>query len=196
MKLKPEIFIAGRRVTDDAPIYIIGEMACGHQGDMDQAKALIDAIVSAGADCVQLQIYDTASNMVPTAPLYSLLEEIYFSPDEWREIVDYARRFNIHVSIFAYDEPSLDLALELRPDMIKLNSSELSNPPMLIGAAQSGLPFIVGTGASTLEEIHRAVDIALAHGGDHMILMHGVQNFPTPVEAAGAPRPCPWWLRT
>jgi sialic acid synthase SpsE len=144
----------------------------------------VDSAVNAGADCVQLQIFDTAANMAPSSPLYSLLEKIYFSPEQWRELMAYARGFDIHVSIFAYDEPSLELALELRPDMIKLNSSELANPPMLIGAARSGLPFTVGTGASTLEEIRRAVDIALEHGGDSMILMHGVQNFPTPVESA------------
>ena len=185
MKLKSEITIAGRRVADDAPVYIICEMACGHQGDMAQAKALVDAAVDAGADCVQLQMFETAANMAPSSSIYSLLEQICFSPDQWREIMSYARGFDIPVSIFAYDEPSLDLALELRPDMIKLNSSELGNPPMLIEASRSGLPFTLGTGASTLDEIRRAVDIVLEHGGgENLILMHGVQNFPTPVKDA------------
>ena len=184
MKLKSELHIAGRRVADDAPVYIIGEMACGHQGDIRQAYQLVDAAVAAGADCVQLQIFDTAANMAPSSPIYGLLEKLYFTPEQWREIVAYTRRFDIHVSIFAYDEPSLELALSLRPDMLKLNSSELSNPSMLIGAAQSGLPFTLGTGASRLEEIRRAVEAVLAHGGENLILMHGVQNFPTPIEGA------------
>lgn len=188
MKLKNELFITGRRIAIDEPVYIIGEMACGHQGDVEQAKALIDAAVNAAADCVQIQIFDTAANMAPSSPLYSVLEDLYFSPTEWREIMEYARRFDIHVSIFTYDEPSLALALELKPDMIKLNSSELANPEMIIGAAESGLPFTVGTGASTLDEVRRAVDIASANGGDKMILMHGVQNFPTPVKAANVRR--------
>jgi sialic acid synthase SpsE len=184
MRLKREISIAGHRVADDEPVYIIGEMACGHQGDISQAKALVDAAVNAGADCIQLQIFETAANMAPSSPLYSVLERLHFSSDKWREIMSYARGFDIHVSIFAYDEPSLELALALQPDMIKLNSSELSNPAMLIGAAQCGLPFTVGTGASTLEEIRCAVEIVLKNGGENMILMHGVQNFPTPIEAA------------
>jgi sialic acid synthase SpsE len=184
MKLKSEIYIAGRRVADDAPVYVIGEMACGHQGDITQALQLVDAAVAAGADCVQLQIFDTAANMAPTSPLYEVLERLYFTPAQWRRIMAYARRFDIHVSIFAYDEPSLALALELKPDLLKLNSSELGNPSMLIGAAQSGLPFTLGTGASSLDEIRRAVEEVLRHGGDGLVLMHGVQNFPTPVEAA------------
>jgi len=184
MRLKSELHIAGRRVADDAPVYIIGEMACGHQGDIRQAYQLVDAAVTAGADCIQLQIFDTAANMAPSSPIYGLLEQLYFLPEQWRELVAYVRQFDIHVSIFAYDEPSLELALSLRPDMLKLNSSELSNPSMLIGAAQSGLPFTLGTGASSLDEIRRAVEEVLAHGGENLILMHGVQNFPTPIEGA------------
>jgi sialic acid synthase SpsE len=184
MKLRSEIAIAGRRVADDEPVYIIGEMACGHQGDLTQALRLIDSAVAAKADCVQLQIFDPAANMAPTAPLYSLLQQLYFTPDQWREIMAYARTFDIHVSIFVYDEPSMDLALSLAPDMLKLNSSELSNPPLLIAAARCGLPFTLGTGASSLAEIRRAVDIALSTGGDNLILMHGVQNFPTDINDA------------
>lgn len=72
--------------------------------------------------------------------------------------------------------------------MLKLNSSELSHPEMVAGAARSGLPFTVGTGASTLEEIHAAVNLALENGGDQMILMHGVQSFPTPSKNANIRR--------
>lgn len=184
MKLKSEITIAGRRVAADEPVYIIGEMACGHQGDIGLAKALIDSAVAAKADCVQLQIFETAANMAPNAPTYALLEQIYIGPEGWHDIMSYARQFDIHVSIFVYDEPSLELALQLKPDMLKLNSSELSNPAMLVGAARSGLPFTMGTGASSLAEIRRAVEISLANGGENLILMHGVQNFPTRVEDA------------
>lgn len=183
-KLKSEVYVGGRRIADDAPVYIIAEMACAHQGDIEQALRLIEVAVEARADCVQLQIFDTAANMAPSSPLYSLLQQLYFTPDQWRKIVDHARKFQIHVSIFVYDEPSLELALTLKPDMLKLNSSELGNPSMVIGAARSGLPFTMGTGASSLAEIRRAVDEALAHGGTDIILMHGVQNFPTPVEFA------------
>ncbi|MDJ0686521.1 MAG: N-acetylneuraminate synthase family protein [Alphaproteobacteria bacterium] len=184
MSLKPEVFVAGRRIADDAPVYIIGEMACGHQGNLEHAFKLVDAAVMAGADCIQIQVFETKANMSPTSPLYGLLEELYFTPTQWSEIMNYTRQFDIGISVFVYDEPSLDFALDLKPDMLKLNSSELGNPPMLIGAAKSGLPFTLGTGASSLDEIRRAVDTVLNHGGEDLILMHGVQNFPTPLEAA------------
>lgn len=188
MSLKKEITVKGRRIADDEPVYIIAEMACGHQGEVVQAMALIDAAKEARVDCVQLEIFRPGANTAPTSDLFPVLENLNFSDDEWRDVMAHARASGLAVSIFAYDEPSLELALELKPDMLKLNSSELSNPPMIIGCAESGLPFTIGTGASTQAEIRRAVDLSLVHGGDQMVLMHGVQNFPTPVSAANIRR--------
>lgn len=187
-KLKDVVHVRGRRVSDDDPVYIVGEVACAHQGDFEKARALTDAVVAAGADAVQLEIFDPDANMAPSNELYPLLQKLRFSADEWRRLVDHARQHDIALSIFAYDEPSLTLALDLEPDMLKLNSSELSHPEMVAGAARSGLPFTVGTGASTLDEIRASVSLALENGGDQMILMHGVQNFPTPSEEANIRR--------
>ena len=184
MKLPTKIKIRDREISNDQPVYIIGEMACAHQGDIETAIALIDATVQAKADCIQLQIFDTDANMAPSAPTYETLKSLYISPAGWRQIVTHARKHNIHLSIFVYDEPSLELALDLEPDMLKLNSSELSNPKLLVGAAQSNLPFTLGTGASSLEEIQKALDIINASGSNQVILMHGVQSFPTSVEEA------------
>lgn len=184
LKLRNEIEIAGRLVSDESPVYIIAEMACAHQGNFEAAVKLLNGAKDAGADCVQIQIFDPAANMAPSADTYPLLEKLYFSPNEWRDLMVRARQIDIAVSIFAYDEPSLALAVDLEPDMLKLNSSELSNPAMLIGAAKSGLPFTLGTGASTLEEIRRAISIITEFKNDQVIMMHGMQNFPTRIEDA------------
>ncbi len=187
-KLKDVVHVRGRRISLNDPVYIVGEVACAHQGDFDKARALTEAVAAAGADAVQIQIFDTDANMAPSNDLYPLLQDLQFSHEEWRRLVVHAREFDIALSIFAYDEPSLVLALDLRPDMLKLNSSELSHPEMVTGAARSGLPFTIGTGASTLDEIRAAVSVSLDNGGDQMMLMHGVQNFPTPSDEANISR--------
>ena len=50
MKLNSSVIIAGKEFTDKSPPYIIGEVACSHQGDLEIAKLLIDAVVKSGAD--------------------------------------------------------------------------------------------------------------------------------------------------
>lgn len=187
-KLKDAVYVRDRRISADDPVYVVGEVACAHQGDFDKARALTEAVVAAGADAVQFQIFDPDANMAPSNELYPLLQQLRFSSEEWRQLVDHARQYDIALSIFVYDEPSMELALDFRPDMLKLNSSELSHPEMVAAAARSGLPFTVGTGASTLDEIRAAVSLSLENGGDQMILMHGVQNFPTPSDEANINR--------
>ncbi len=178
-RLNHQLQIRGRQIGDDQPVYVIAEMACAHQGDPDQAKQLIDVAVEAGADAVQLQIFRPEANMLPTADIYPLLQKLAFTWEQWHDIYSHARRQDIAVSIFAYDEPSIEYAISLQPDLLKLNSSELSHPEMIVSAAESRIPYTIGTGASSLDEISAAVDISLAHGGKDMILMHGMQNFPT-----------------
>ena len=172
-------------INDASPgVYIIAEMACAHDGDPEKAKKIIDAAVSAKADAVQLQFFSVEDLMAPDHQSYELLKRIEFSPVKWEEIYNYARKFSIDVFVCAYDVPSARLAIRLGADGIKLNSSDLSNPELLSVVAGAGLPFTLGTGASTIEEIAAAIDSAEQAGGRAMVLMHGVQNFPTDIENA------------
>jgi len=182
--LSRSVSIRGRKVSDADPIFIVGEIACGHQGDVGKTKALIDAAAAAGADAVQLEYFYPPANVVPTLPFYKLVEDLSFTQPQWAELMAHARTHDIAVSAFVYDDVGLEWALGMNPDMLKLNSSDISNPDLIIGAAKSGLPFTVGTGASTFDEIGGALELALSHGNPNVILQHGVQNFPTPSDEA------------
>jgi sialic acid synthase SpsE len=68
---------------------------------------------------------------------------------------------------------------------IKLASTDLNNVPLVRRAAATGLPLIVSTGAATREEIERAVArLGGMVAGDHLILLHCVSGYPTPLHAA------------
>lgn len=162
--------------------YIIAEMACAHDGSLDKAKQLVDSAVAAGADAVQLQFFVPDETVTPAHQVYDVLKKIAFSPQQWSGLVDYARSKKIHVFVCTYDVPSVELAITLGADGIKLNSSDLSNPEVVAAVAKSGIPFTLGTGASTIEEIRKGVELAEANGAKNIILMYGVQNFPTRTE--------------
>ncbi len=182
--LRSELNVKGKAISEKSPVFIVGEIACGHQGDVGQAKDLIDAVHAAGADAVQLEFFHAAANVVSSLPFYELVDELAFSQSEWENIVSHLRTRDIAFSAFIYDDVGLEWALDLEPDFIKLNSSDISNQDLIIPVAESGIPFSLGTGASTMQEISTAVDLALEHGDGHLILQHGVQNFPTPTENA------------
>jgi sialic acid synthase SpsE len=182
--MRETIRIGEKLIGSSETVYVIAEMACAHDGDVDKAKGLINAAVSAKADAIQLQFFSRKDLMTPSHEAYNLLGTLEFSRQEWKEIYQYARRKDIQIFACAYDVPSAELAIQLGVDGIKLNSSDLSNPDLLEIVARSGLPYTMGTGASTVEEIAQAVETCLRNGGDQIILMHGVQNFPTAIEHA------------
>lgn len=179
--LNQEIRIKGKTIGMDNPVYVIAEMACAHDGSSEKAEKLIDAAVRAGADAIQFQIFSVKDLFAPSHNLYDFLSRIEFKSKQWEGLFRYAKKFKIALFVCTYDIPSLKLALKYGADAIKLNSSDLSNPDMIQHVASSKKPFTLGTGASTLEEIAKAIDISLNAGGTDIILMHGVQNFPTDI---------------
>ena len=183
-KFSDSIQIRDKTISRNATPYMVAEMACAHDGNLEKAKKIVDGAVAAGVDAVQFEILDPDDNIVPGTDVYKLLQRLYFSPAQWRELFTYTRQYDMAIFSYAYDYVSLCLALELNTDGIKLNSSDLSNPDMLRKSAESGLPVTIGTGASLIEEITASLDLFAQHGGEKLILMHGVQNFPTDITYA------------
>ncbi|MFZ5553419.1 MAG: N-acetylneuraminate synthase family protein [Bacteroidota bacterium] len=182
MELNSSVTIGGLIIGHDHRPFIIAEMACAHNGDLQQAIQLVDAAVEAGADAVQLQFFKADETVTPNHPAFEVVKRIEFSEDKWKTVFQYAKSKNILVFVCTYDIPSVALAVQLGADGIKLNSADLSNPEVVMSVAKSGIPFTLGTGASTLEEIKSGLDCATSSGAANIILMHGVQNFPTRTE--------------
>jgi sialic acid synthase SpsE len=176
------IQIKNKIIANKLQPYIIAEMACAHDGDFDKAIKLVDSAVDAGADAIQLQFFISEETVTPHHEVYNVLKKIEFSEQQWTDIFNYARSKNIHVFVCTYDVPSVALATKLGADGIKLNSADLSNPEVVIAVAKTGIPFTLGTGASTIDEIASGIRIAKVNGAKDIILMHGVQNFPTKTE--------------
>ena len=180
--MKQRVSIKGKDIGNGCPVYVIAEMACAHDGSYEKAIQLVDSAVNAGADAIQLQFFRSDETVVPSHEVYSVLQRIEFSEEQWRNIIAHARRSSIAVIICTFDLPSVLLAVSLGADAIKLNSADLSNPDVVGAVAKSGLPFTLGTGASFDEEIAEGLRMAREGGASQIILMHGVQNFPTKTE--------------
>lgn len=176
------ISIGEYKIGDGNRPFIIAEMACAHDGIKEKALKIIDASVEARADAIQLQFFVADETVTPFHPAYEVVKRIEFSESDWSDIFAYAKSKGILVFVCTYDVPSVKLAARLKVDGIKLNSADLSNPEVVIEVAKAKIPFTLGTGASTFEEINRGLNLAAENGATDVILMHGVQNFPTLTE--------------
>ena len=179
VKYNRNIIIGKKTIGDGFPPYIIAEMACAHNGSYDQAKELIRISKESGADACQLQFFIPESTVTPNHEVFQVLKNIEFSQKQWESLFNYGKDIGLEMFVCTYDIPSVLFAINLGVDGIKLNSSDLSNPDILKAVAKSGIPFTLGTGASSFEEISKGLIYASENGANNIVLMHGVQNFPT-----------------
>lgn len=176
-------FAIGRsEIGNDSRPVLVAETACAHEGSPAEAKKLVDGAAAAGADLIQLQIFRADEQVGKNHRIYGLLTSLELSDQEWEGVFAHAGQSGSDTMAFVYDLPSLELALRFEPAALKLNSSDLVNGPMLKACAESGLPIFLGTGASRIEEITEALNWIQECGGSKLILMHGIQDFPTQLE--------------
>lgn len=179
-----EIKIGNKVIGENQPVFIIAEMACSHEGSLENAKKLVKVATEAKADAIQFQVFLAREQVVPHHESYALVSRVELSPDEWTELFDYSKQFDLLRFSAAYDKPSVNLVSKLGVDAFKIHSSDLSNLDLVRDIAWRGKPITLGTGASTLGEIEEAINVIKSEGNEDIILMHGMQNFPTNVSDA------------
>ncbi len=178
-----QISIRNKKIGDHAPMLVIAEVACAHEGDYDKLIRLIDIAIETGADAVKFQVLNAQSHMAPSHRIFELVKTLEFSKAEWEKAIGYLRKkSDILILTDIYDEASLDTVVALDPDMIKIHSADLNNYRLLEKAAQLNKPTLIGAGASSLDEIRDALLFYGKHFTGFIGLLHGYQAFPTQPE--------------
>jgi len=73
--------------------------------------------------------------------------------------------------------------MDIGTPAIKIGSGEITNKPLLEHSAAQGVPMIVSTGMSTMEEIHAAHDVIRAENpGIDVAFLHCVSCYPTTID--------------
>jgi sialic acid synthase len=169
-----EITIAGRRIADDTPAYVIAEIGHNHEGSLDRAEELFRQAASAGAHAAKLQKRDNATLF--TKEMYNRpytgrnsfgatygehREALEFGKDEYVYLAGLAAELGIDFMSTAFDQPSVDFLMDVDLPAIKIASADLTNTPLLAYAASTGKVLVVSTGGATMDEVRRALDTIL-----------------------------------
>ena len=188
-----KVVIGDHTIGDGAPVYVIAEIGLNHNGDVENAKKLIDVAVDAGAQAVKFQKRTpdiaTPEHMKQTPRetpwgTMTYLEYRYrveFEKPEYTEIAAYATDKGVDWFASPWDEPSVDFLEEMGVTTHKVASASVTDLGMLRKLAATGKPIILSTGMSTLEQIDTAVEIL---GTDKLVLMHATSTYPLPAEEA------------
>lgn len=173
-------FSIGRRlIGPDHPTYFIADIAANHDGDLARAKQLITLAAEAGADCAKFQHF-RAAHIVSDYGFRALggqqdhqaswsksVFEVYAAaslPWSWTpELADHCDDVGIEFMSAPYD---LEAVAHLDPFVraFKVGSGDITWLEELEAIAALGKPVLLATGASSLEDVDRAVSLVSGYG--------------------------------
>lgn len=160
--------------------FIIAEAGVNHNGSLELAKKLVDAASKTGVDAVKFQTFcaeKIVSTFAPKAEYQTqttnssesqleMIRKLELSKSDYKELIAYSNKKNIEFFSTAFDLESVDLVTALGVKRLKIPSGEITNAPLLLKVARTGLPIIMSTGMSTIGEIEYALCV-LAFGMLH-----------------------------
>ncbi len=178
-------------------VYIIAEIGCNHNGDVQLARQMVDEAVACGVDAVKFQTFKADKlisryapkadyQKVTTGTADSQLEmtrRLELSFEEYLELRDYCQEKGVDVFSTPFDQESLDFLISTDMPVYKIPSGEITNLPYLEKIGQQGKKVILSTGMATLEEIQQAVMILRENGTQDLSILHCTTEYPTPYGA-------------
>jgi pseudaminic acid synthase len=192
------IEVNDRKIGDGHPAYVIAELSANHNQDIEVAIDIIHASHEAGADAIKLQTY-TADTMtidsdlppfvVPDSTawggqtLFQLYEKAY-TPWEWQpKLKEVADDLGIEFLSTPFDASAVDFLDEMRVNVFKVASFEITDIPLLRKIASKGKPMIISTGMASVAEIDEAIKTVRGEGNNEFMLLRCASAYPSPPEA-------------
>lgn len=189
------VFPGGATLGEGEGAFVIAEAGVNHNGDMELARALVDAAAEAGCDAVKFQTFRAEAlvtqdaeqadyqrdNIGKSETQLEMLKRLELPFDEHRALIDYCDERDILFLSTPFDEESADFLDDLGLPAFKVPSGELTNLPFLEHLAAKGKPLLASTGMAYLSEVEQAVRTIRAETGA-FALFHCVSNYPARFE--------------
>ena len=179
--------IGNKAVGGNNPVYVIGEIGLNHNGDIENAKKLIDVARIAGCDAVKFQ-KRTPELCVPVEQRDVIREtpwgkmtyldyryKVEFGYDEYSEIDEYCRKQGVQWFASCWDTEAVDFIEQFNPVCYKLASASITDKELLSKHRETGKPIILSTGMSTYDEIKNAVS---SFDNDNLVVLHATSTYP------------------
>lgn len=176
---------------------IIAEAGINHNGDVDIAKKMIDAVKNTEADCIKFQTFKakefiTNPNLTytyksqgkkVTESQLEMFQRYEFSEKEWKKIISYCKKKKLIFATTAQNPSDLDFILSLTDlPFIKVGSDDLTNLDLLKYYAEKGRPMIISAGMAYASEIEDAVLTIKKAGNKDITVLHCISSYPTEAE--------------
>ncbi|MBI4615064.1 MAG: N-acetylneuraminate synthase family protein [Planctomycetes bacterium] len=181
--METTVRVAHRRIGPGQPVFVVAEIGATHGGRLDVALALVESAARCGVDAVKLQTIAVDESYVPGEPSYEIFKNLWFERTDLAILRKSCEERGLVLFSTPGDFASLDLLVELGVPLLKISSGLLTNLPLVRRAAGTGIPLVVSTGMSHLDEVEHAVRAAEEAGCRELLLMHCVSLYPAPARS-------------
>ena len=191
IRKKEPIMIENFALSNDGPTFIVAEAGANHNANIDLAKMMIDQAKEAGADAIKFQSYKAERLVTRQSKqywkrdrddgsqyqYYKTLDRFDF--DDYRQLFEHCRQKDMIFLTTPFDYEFADFFENLGMGAFKIASCDLPDTAFVRHIASKEKPVILSTGASTLEEIRKAVDAILETGNRDIVLLQCSLAYPT-----------------
>lgn len=177
-------------------VYIVAEIGCNHNGDVNLAYEMVDKAKECGVDAVKFQTFNSSlliSKYAPKAEYQikntgnqesqlEMTRKLELSHDDYLNLREYAMKLGLDVFSTAFDDESIEFLYSINQNVWKIPSGEITNLPYLRKIAQLDIKdkkIILSTGMATLNEINNALNILNLGTPAEIIILHCNTEYPT-----------------
>ena len=177
-----------RVVGPGQPAYVVAEIGINHNGELEDALALIQVAADAGCDAVKFQ-KRTPELCVPrdqwdieretpwgTMTYLAYRHRVEFNYDQYAVIDERCRELGISWFASPWDVDAVDFLEAFSPVAYKIASACLTDDELLRRIRATDRTVVLSTGMSTIEQIEHAVEVL---GTNHLLLCHATSTYPS-----------------
>lgn len=169
---------------------IIAEAGVNHDCSPEKAMDLVAAAAKYGADAIKFQTYTASKISTKAARPYwksghsqwETFDALDKLPDDvLGECFRYAKELGIFGFSTPFDLDAVGRLVKLGAGAMKIASADITYHGLIREAARTKLPLYLSTGASTDDEVDKAIDVCAPYR--QPVLLHCTLVYPCPPEA-------------
>lgn len=184
--------------NESTKIFIIAEAGVNHNGSVELAKKMIDAVAQIGVDAVKFQTFKAdriisefaskANYQLKTTDInesqLDMVKKLELSIQAHETLIEYCRQKNVLFLSSPFDLESIDLLNNIGLETYKIPSGEITNLPYLRKIGSLGKKIIMSVGMAEMREIEGALKILISAGTpkQNITVLHCCTEYPAPLE--------------
>ena len=183
--------------------YIIAEIGCNHNGDVELAKKMVTEAKKCGCDAVKFQLWrpdelatedhqkelndgvvkleNVSEWNTPEHGLndiFSQIKKYTFSYEKHIELFEYCREIGIDYSSTPITNEGVDFLTDQKAQFLKISSMDVNNTELISYCIKTGLPVIISVGLADLAEIERVVSLFTDTTVDQLTILQCTSLYP------------------